>query len=282
MAIQKIAVLGAGQMGNGITQVAACSGYDVVMIDIKDEFIERGIGNIEKSLAKLVSKQRMTQDESDAARSRISMSTDRGLCSDADLVVEAVPEILELKQSIFSELDEICKSDCILASNTSSISITKIAESTNRPDRVIGMHFMNPVPLMELVEIINGKLTSDETNAAVVAAAEGMGKVPLSTEDSPGFVSNRILCPMLNEAILCLQEGVATKESIDGIMKLGMKHPMGPLTLADYIGLDTLLHIMEVLYEGFGEPKYLAADLLREMVAAGKLGRKSGEGFYAY
>ena len=282
MAIQKIAVLGAGQMGNGITQVAACSGYDVVMIDIKDEFIERGIGNIEKSLAKLVSKQRMTQDESDAARSRISISTDRGLCSDADLVVEAVPEILELKQSIFSELDEICKSDCILASNTSSISITKIAESTNRPDRVIGMHFMNPVPLMELVEIINGKLTSDETNAAVVTAAEGMGKVPLSTEDSPGFVSNRILCPMLNEAILCLQEGVATKESIDGIMKLGMKHPMGPLTLADYIGLDTLLHIMEVLYEGFGEPKYLAADLLREMVAAGKLGRKSGEGFYAY
>ncbi len=282
MAIQKIAVLGAGQMGNGITQVAACSGYDVVMIDIKDEFIERGIGNIEKSLAKLVSKQRMTQDESDAARSRISISTDRGLCSDADLVVEAVPEILELKQSIFSELDEICKSDCILASNTSSISITKIAESTNRPDRVIGMHFMNPVPLMELVEIINGKLTSDETNAAVVAAAEGMGKVPLSTEDSPGFVSNRILCPMLNEAILCLQEGVATKESIDGIMKLGMKHPMGPLTLADYIGLDTLLHIMEVLYEGFGEPKYLAADLLREMVAAGKLGRKTGEGFYAY
>ena len=282
MAIQKIAVLGAGQMGNGITQVAACSGYDVVMIDIKDEFIERGIGNIEKSLAKLVSKQRMTQDESDAARSRISISTDRGLCSDADLVVEAVPEILELKQSIFSELDEICKSDCILASNTSSISITKIAESTNRPDRVIGMHFMNPVPLMELVEIINGKLTSEETNAAVVAAAEGMGKVPLSTEDSPGFVSNRILCPMLNEAILCLQEGVATKESIDGIMKLGMKHPMGPLTLADYIGLDTLLHIMEVLYEGFEEPKYLAADLLREMVAAGKLGRKSGEGFYAY
>ena len=282
MAIQKIAVLGAGQMGNGITQVAACSGYDVVMIDIKDEFIERGIGNIEKSLAKLVSKQRMTQDESDAARSRISISTDRGLCSDADLVVEAVPEILELKQSIFSELDQICKSDCILASNTSSISITKIAESTNRPDRVIGMHFMNPVPLMELVEIINGKLTSEETNTAVVAAAEGMGKVPLSTEDSPGFVSNRILCPMLNEAILCLQEGVATKESIDGIMKLGMKHPMGPLTLADYIGLHTLLHIMEVLYEGFEEPKYLAADLLREMVAAGKLGRKSGEGFYAY
>ena len=282
MAIQKIAVLGAGQMGNGITQVAACSGYDVVMIDIKDEFIERGIGNIEKSLAKLVSKQRMTQEESDTARSRISISTDRGLCSDADLVVEAVPEILELKQSIFSELDEICKYDCILASNTSSISITKIAESTNRPDRVIGMHFMNPVPLMELVEIINGKSTSEETNTAVVAAAEGMGKVPLSTEDSPGFVSNRILCPMLNEAILCLQEGVATKESIDGIMKLGMKHPMGPLTLADYIGLDTLLHIMEVLYEGFGEPKYLAADLLREMVAAGKIGRKSGEGFYTY
>jgi len=282
MAIQKIAVLGAGQMGNGIAQVAACSGYEVVMIDIKEEFVARGVTNIEKSLAKLVSKERMSQTESDAARARISTSTDRSSCSDSDLVIEAVPEILDLKISIFSELDEICKPECILASNTSSISITKIAEATNRPDKVIGMHFMNPVPLMKLVEIINGKNTSTETNSLVVAAAEGMGKTPLSTEDSPGFISNRILCPMLNEAILCLQEGIATKEAIDGIMMLGMKHPMGPLALADYIGLDTLLHIMEVLYDGFNEPKYLAAPLLREMVELGKIGRKSGEGFYKY
>ena len=282
MAIQKIAVLGAGQMGNGIAQVAACSGYEVVMIDIKEEFVARGIANIEKSLAKLVSKERMSQVDADAARSRITSATDRSSCADSDLVIEAVPEILDLKISIFSELDEICKPECILASNTSSISISKIAEATNRPDKVIGMHFMNPVPLMKLVEIINGKLTSSETNSVVVAAAEGMGKTPLSTEDSPGFISNRILCPMLNEAILCLQEGIATKEAIDGIMMLGMKHPMGPLALADYIGLDTLLHIMDVLYDGFNEPKYLAASLLRQMVDSGKIGRKSGEGFYEY
>ena len=282
MAIQKIAVLGAGQMGNGIAQVAACSGYEVVMIDIKEEFVSRGIASIEKSLAKLVSKERMSQADADSARARISSSTDRSSCTDSDLVIEAVPEILDLKISIFSELDEICKPECILATNTSSISITKIAEATNRPDKVIGMHFMNPVPLMKLVEIINGKLTSSETNSAVVAAAEGMGKTPLSTEDSPGFISNRILCPMLNEAILCLQEGIATKEAIDGIMMLGMKHPMGPLALADYIGLDTLLHIMDVLYDGFNEPKYLAAPLLRQMVDSGKIGRKSGEGFYEY
>ena len=282
MAIQKIAVLGAGQMGNGIAQVAACSGYEVVMIDIKEEFVSRGIASIEKSLAKLVSKERMSQADADSARARISSSTDRSSCTDSDLVIEAVPEILDLKISIFSELDEICKPECILATNTSSISITKIAEATNRPDKVIGMHFMNPVPLMKLVEIINGKLTSSETNSVVVAAAEGMGKIPLSTEDSPGFISNRILCPMLNEAILCLQEGIATKEAIDGIMMLGMKHPMGPLALADYIGLDTLLHIMDVLYDGFNEPKYLAAPLLRQMVDSGKIGRKSGEGFYEY
>ena len=282
MAIQKIAVLGAGQMGNGIAQVAACSGYEVVMIDIKEEFVVRGITNIEKSLAKLVSKERMSQADADAARARISSATDRSSCADSDLVIEAVPEILDLKISIFSELDEICKPECILASNTSSISITKIAEATNRPDKVIGMHFMNPVPLMKLVEIINGKSTSSETNSAVVAVAKGMGKTPLSTEDSPGFISNRILCPMLNEAILCLQEGIATKEAIDGIMMLGMKHPMGPLALADYIGLDTLLHIMDVLHEGFNEPKYLAASLLRQMVDSGKVGRKSGEGFYEY
>lgn len=282
MTIQRIAVIGAGQMGNGIAQVAACSGYDVVMIDIKEEFVANGITTIEKSLAKLVVKERMSQADSDAARARISTAIDRKFCSDADLVIEAVPEILSLKESIFSELDQICKPECILASNTSSISISKIAAATNRAERVIGMHFMNPVPLMELVEIINGESTSNETNAAVVEAAEGMGKIPLSTEDSPGFISNRILCPMLNEAILCLEEGIATKEAIDGIMKLGMRHPMGPLALADYIGLDTVLHIMDVLYDGFNTPKYKASSLLRQMVESGNLGRKSGQGFYSY
>lgn len=277
-----MAVIGAGQMGNGIAQVAACSGIEVVMIDIKNEFVERGISTIESSLAKLVSKERMSQEESDSARARISTATDRSVCSDVDLVVEAVPEILDLKLSLFAELDEICKPSCILASNTSSISITKIAAATSRPEKVIGMHFMNPVPLMKLVEVINGERTSSETNSTVVEAAERMGKTPLTSEDYPGFISNRILCPMLNEAIFCLQEGVATREAIDGIMKLGMNHPMGPLALADYIGLDTVLHIMDVLYDGFADSKYRAAPLLRRMVDAGLLGRKSGKGFYDY
>ncbi|MEG3603079.1 MAG: 3-hydroxyacyl-CoA dehydrogenase NAD-binding domain-containing protein, partial [Candidatus Thermoplasmatota archaeon] len=239
MAIERIAVIGAGQMGNGIAQVAATSGFEVVMIDIDQEAVDRGMATIERSLNKLVQKERLSQEDADAARARLSVSTDRSPCAEADLVVEAVPEILSLKQSIFEDLDSICGPNTILASNTSSISITKIAACTSRPEKVIGMHFMNPVPLMKLVEIIDGELTSSETNAAVVAAAEAMGKTPLTSQDYPGFISNRILCPMLNEAIICLQEGVATKEAIDGIMKLGMNHPMGPLTLADFIGLDT-------------------------------------------
>ena len=282
MAIDKIAVLGAGQMGNGITQVAACAGYEIIMIDIKQEFVDRGVSAIEKSLAKLVSKERMSQTDADAARARISTSIDRSACHDVDLAIEAVPEILDLKLSIFAELDDICKDECILASNTSSISITEIAAATSRPDKVIGMHFMNPVPIMKLVEIINGKQTSEETNSAVIAAADKMGKTALSCNDSPGFVSNRILCPMLNEAILTLQEGVAKPEAIDGIMKLGMNHPIGPLALSDLIGLDTVLHIMNVLHEGLGDDKYAPAPLLLEMVEQGKLGRKSGEGFYQY
>ena len=282
MSIKKMAVLGAGQMGNGITQVAACAGIEVVMIDIQQEFVERGVATIEKSLTKLVSKERMTQEDADAARSRISTAIDRSACADADLVVEAVPEILDLKLSIFSELDGICKPDCILATNTSSISISEIAAATSRPSKVIGMHFMNPVPIMKLVEVINGKETSDDVTATVLSAAEKMGKIPLMCNDSPGFVSNRILCPMINEAILTLQEGVAEPDAIDGIMKLGMNHPIGPLALSDLIGNDTVLHIMNVLHEGMGDDKYAPAPLLIEMVDEGKLGRKSGQGFYDY
>ena len=282
MSINTIAVLGAGQMGNGITQVAACAGYNVTMIDIQQEYVDRGIAAIEKSLAKLVSKERMTQEDADASRARISLSIDRSVCADCDLVIEAVPEILDLKVSIFQELDDICKPETILASNTSSISISTIADATNRPDKVIGMHFMNPVPIMKLVEIINGKETSEQTNAAVIQASEKMGKTALSCNDSPGFVSNRILCPMLNEAILTLQEGVAQPDAIDGIMKLGMNHPIGPLALCDLIGLDTVLHIMNVLHEGMGDDKYAPAPLLIQMVEEGKLGRKSGQGFYSY
>ena len=277
-----MAVLGAGQMGNGITQVAACAGIEVVMIDIHQEYVDKGIATIEKSLAKLVSKERMTQEDADSARSRISTAIDRSACSDVDLVVEAVPEILELKLSIFAELDGICKPDCILATNTSSISISEIAAATSRPEKVIGMHFMNPVPIMKLVEVINGKETSEDVTTSVLEAAERMGKVPLMCNDSPGFVSNRILCPMINEAILTLQEGVAEPKAIDGIMKLGMNHPIGPLALSDLIGNDTVLHIMNVLHEGMGDDKYAPAPLLIEMVDEGKLGRKSGQGFYDY
>ena len=283
MGIEKIAVLGAGQMGNGIAQVAACAGYDVTMIDIKQEYVDKGLAAIENSLARVVKKERMTAEEAATALARVGIATEKSAAADADLVVEAIPEIPDLKFSTFAELDKICKPEAILASNTSSISINAIAAATSRPDRVIGMHFMNPVPVMKLVEIINGSDTSDEVTAAVVAASERMGKTALACNDSPGFVSNRILCPMINEAILTLEEGVAEPAAIDGIMKLGMNHPIGPLALADLIGLDTVLHIMTVLHEGFeGDPKYAPSQLLRDMVAEGKLGRKSGTGFYDY
>ena len=282
MEIEHIAIIGAGQMGNGIAQVSSCAGYRVTMIDIKEDFLEKGMNTINNSLNKLVSKGKMSEIEAESAISRISTSTDKSSASNADLVVEAIPEVLSYKTSLFAELDSLCKPEAILATNTSSISIDSIASSTNRPDRVIGMHFMNPVPIMKLVEIINGSDTSDEVNNAVVNAAEKMGKTALSCNDSPGFVSNRILCPMINEAILTLEEGVAEPEAIDGIMKLGMNHPIGPLALSDLIGNDTVLHIMNVLHEGFEDDKYAPSQLLVKMVSEGKLGRKSGEGFYKY
>ena len=282
MVIERIAVLGAGQMGNGITQVAACAGYEVVMIDIKQDYVDKGLAAIVNSLNRVVAKERMTQSEADAALAKISISTDKSAAANADLVVEAIPEIPELKFSTFAELDGICKPSAILASNTSSISIDAIAAATSRPTRVIGMHFMNPVPIMKLVEIINGSETDAKVTEAVVAAAAKMGKTALACNDSPGFVSNRILCPMINEAILTLQEGVAEAEAIDGIMKLGMNHPIGPLALADLIGNDTVLHIMNVLHEGLANDKYAPAPLLIEMVEKGHLGRKSGKGFYDY
>ena len=282
MVIERIAVLGAGQMGNGITQVAACAGYEVVMIDIKQDYVDKGLAAIVNSLNRVVAKERMTQGEADAALAKVSISTDKSAAANADLVVEAIPEIPELKFSTFAELDGICKPSAILASNTSSISIDAIAAATSRPTRVIGMHFMNPVPIMKLVEIINGSETDVKVTEAVVAAAAKMGKTALACNDSPGFVSNRILCPMINEAILTLQEGVAEAEAIDGIMKLGMNHPIGPLALADLIGNDTVLHIMNVLHEGLANDKYAPAPLLIEMVEKGHLGRKSGKGFYDY
>ncbi len=282
MKISSVGVLGSGQMGNGIAQVVASSGIKVTLVDVKMEFLDRGITNIKNSLKKLASKQKISNIEVKEALSNISTSTEFQSISECDLIIEAIPEIPELKFKTFSELDEICKYETILATNTSSISINEIAESTKRPDRVIGMHFMNPVPIMKLVEIINGKSTSPEVSNQIISLSEKLGKIPLSCNDSPGFVSNRILCPMINEAILTLQEGVAEPEAIDGIMKLGMNHPIGPLALADLIGLDTILNIMRVLHEGFNDDKYLPANLLIDMVNENKLGRKTGIGFYNY
>lgn len=282
MGVSRIGVLGAGQMGAGIAQVASCSGYSVTMVDIDENSVERGMESIRSSLQRIVSKGRMELKDSQAAVELITRSTNRSDLSECDLIIEAIPEILQLKLDTFSELDNICRRDSILATNTSSISIDAIAKATNRPDRVIGMHFMNPVPIMKLVEVINGSDTLSEVTDEVISVAESMGKVALLCNDSPGFVSNRILCPMINEAILTLEEGVAEPDAIDGIMKLGMNHPIGPLALADLIGLDTVLHIMGVLHDGLGDDKYKPASLLVSMVGEGKLGRKSGKGFYDY
>ena len=280
--IKKVAVVGGGTMGNGIAQVFATSGYDVRLIDVKAEFVERGIATITKNLDRVAKKQEWPADKAPGILARISGSTSLEDAKDCQLVVEAVTENFAIKKQIFTTLDAVTAPECILASNTSSISITEIAAVTKRADKVIGMHFMNPVPVMQLVEIIRGIATSDATYALTEELSKVLGKTPVEVNDYPGFISNRILMPMINEAVYTLMEGVATREGIDTVMKLGMNHPMGPLALADLIGLDTCLSIMEVLHEGLGDSKYRPCPLLRKMVAAGWLGRKSGRGFYEY
>jgi 3-hydroxybutyryl-CoA dehydrogenase len=277
-----IGVVGSGTMGNGIAQVAARAGYSVIMRDVKDEFLERGLAAIAKSLQRDVDKERLSAEEKQLIVSRITTTTDVDALSESSFVIEAVTEDLKVKTELFNALDQITSPEAILASNTSSISITRLGAATNRPDKVIGMHFMNPVPVMKLVEVIRGIATSNETYERVRDLTEKLGKTALDCNDSPGFVSNRVLLPMINEAIFALYEGVATRESIDGIMKLGMNHPMGPLQLADFIGLDVCLAILNVLYDGLGDPKYRACPLLKRYVDAGWLGKKSGRGFYEY
>ncbi len=280
--MKNIVVIGGGTMGNGIAHAAAASGFAVTLVDLDEAILERAVSTITANLQRGVDKGKMTAEERDAVVARIRTNTQLDSIGDADIVIEAIVESLEAKTGLFAKLDTIAKPECILASNTSSISITKIAAATKRPDKVIGMHFMNPVPVMTLVEVIRGIATSDHTWQRVEDLAKRMGKTPIEVNDYPGFISNRVLMPMINEAIFSLYEGVATREAIDGVMKLGMNHPMGPLTLADFIGLDVCLAILRVLEQGFGDPKYRPCPLLVKMVDAGWLGRKSGRGFYEY
>jgi len=280
--IRSIGVVGAGTMGHGIAQVAAQSGYDVVLVDAVPQALERGVAQIGKSLDKLVGKGKLTAEQRERSLARLRSAGSLDALAGSDLVIEAVVEKLEVKRAVLAELDKTCPPSAILATNTSSISITKLAAATGRPERVIGMHFMNPVPLMQLVEVIRGLATSQETYDAVEAASRAMGKTPVEVHDAPGFVSNRVLMPMINEAVYCLYEGVGKAQAVDEVMKLGMNHPMGPLALADLIGLDVCLDILRVLHEGFGDPKYRPCPLLIKMVDAGRLGRKSGQGFYDY
>lgn len=282
MNIEKVMVIGAGQMGSGIAQVCAQSGYEVILNDLKMEFVERGLATIKRNLSRQVEKGRMTGADMQATLAKLTASTDLNDAANVDLVIEAAVENMDIKAKIFAELDKITPEGVILATNTSSLPITEIAAATNRPDKVIGMHFMNPVPVMKLVEIIRGLATADEVYETIEKMTTKLKKVPVEVNDFPGFVANRVLMPMINEAIYTLYEGVATKEAIDEVMKLGMNHPMGPLTLADFIGLDTCLYIMETLHEGFGDDKYRPCPLLRKYVKAGWLGRKSGRGFYEY
>ncbi len=282
MTIQHIAVIGAGTMGNGITQVCAVSGYKVTMIDVMPDALKKGLGTIEKSLNKLAEKNKITAQQKDSALAAITTNSELSAAASADFIIEAATENPDLKLKIFRDLDALAKPDVILASNTSSISLTKIGGVTKRPDKVIGMHFMNPVPLMTLIEIIRGLGTSDATTTVTVELSKKLGKTPIEANDSPGFISNRILCPMINEAIYALMEGVGTREAIDEVMKLGMNHPMGPLTLCDLIGVDVVLYVMQVLHRDLGDDKYRPCPLLVRMVDAGYLGRKSGRGFYEY